>query len=246
LFVELQDSPGGNQYTVNTLCTRTSIFCYNNGGDKASAVVQRHWPTDILDARNRRHTGIAIGRIFQNDLADVVIVPFFDLKLSTYSEAQGAVDKAKVVQSARSLADSLGLALQVGDRYAFIRPRAVTRHADRTDACSISCWRSWPDLALPVPQWGPKKTAAGQPINQQSDGQSLIWVKIVDPDRNYSLALGDTVLSTQSNKQVVAGNVPRALIESFIPGASYPLYLLDTESEKKLLLGHMRIARPGA
>lgn len=247
LFLELQDRPGGNQYVVNTLCTRAFIYCYNTGGDKASIMVQRYWPIDVLDAKNARHRLIAIRRIFDNHLADVIVVPFFDLKLAAYSEAQGAIDIDKVVKSVQSIADDLNLSLVVGDRYASLRPdpKSAASASTFADRCSLSCWRSWPEMPLPIPQWGPKKAIPGKPVNQQPDGRSLLWVRVEDMERSYALALGDTLLATQSSKEVITGIIPVHMTDSLIPGARYPLYLLDTKSEEKLLLGYINIAGLG-
>lgn len=245
LFLELHPRPGGNQYSVNTLCTRASLFCYNTGGDKASVLVQRHWPIDVLDARNLRHTDIAVKRIFESKLADVVIIPYFDLKLSAYSESQGSVDIAGVLQSAEALALATGTVLTPGERYAFLRAGAKPKSTDAGEDCSISCWRSWPDIAGQAPKWGPKKAAQSRPLNLQPDGRSLIWVQIPDPGKKYALALGDTILATQSNKKVVSGSIPRHLSDSFVPGSRYPLYLLDTENSRKQLIGDLNIAGLG-
>lgn len=243
LFLELQERPGGNQYVVNILCTRASLLCYNTGGDKNTIFTQQHWPIEIVDARYSNHLEIAVRRIIQNNLVDVFVVPFFDLKLSAYSEAQGAVDVAKVVESARALARETDLDIVIDERYAFLRPRAAAREV-KTDACSISCWRSWPNLELAKqPNWGPKKVQPQQPFNRQADGRSLLWVQIDDPDRVYSLALGEALLASRSDGRAMTAHVPDTTIKAFVPGARYPLYLLDTVQEKKLLLGYLTVAR---
>lgn len=245
LFLELHDRPGGNQYAVNTLCTRASLLCYNTGGDKNMVYTQQYWPLDVANARNLNQLPIAVRRIVQGNLVDVFVIPLFDLKLSAYSEAQGAVDLGSVVKSAQALAQKTGLEMTIDDRYVFLRPRqeAPSATAPSTQLCSISCWRAWPDFSLDTPpKWGPRKIHPRRPFNQQPDGRSLLWVQVSDPDRVYSVALGEALLASRSDVKTMTAHVPNSLIDSFIPGARYPLYLLDTSKERKLLMGYLTIA----
>lgn len=244
LFLELHDNAGGNQYTVNTLCTQAALYCFNTGGDKNAVLAQRSWPTEIKDARTRRQTDIAVARLFDKHLADVVIVPFFDLRSAGYAESLGAVDIPQVVSRALELARDVDARIVIGDRFAYIRPRAPAADAS-APACSVACWRSWPDLAMAVPFWGPRAAEVGQPINPQPDGRSLVWVSIADPEGVYALALDDALLATESNgTSVVTGVVPQPMIDAFIPGARYPLHLVDTKARKKLFIGYIQVVGP--
>jgi hypothetical protein len=244
LFLELHDDPGGNQYTVNTLCARTGLICYNTGGDKASVVVRRQWPVDVLNAANFQQMTAAVDRMFANKLVDVIIVPFFDLRRSAYAESQGAIDVQETAKAAQQMADAFSLDIEVGERFALLRPRPSDEEADRVDRCGVLCWRAWPEMSLQAPKWGPRNAISGQGINLQPDGRSLIWVDIRDDGRTYGLALGETRLGTQRGARIITGSVPKQLIDSFIPGAEYPFYLLDTSSETKLFLGNLKIAPP--
>ena len=244
LFLELHDNAGGNEYTVNTLCTQAALYCYNTGGDKNAVLAQRSWPPEIKDARTLRQTDIAVRRIFDKHLADVIVVPFFDLRNAGYSEGLGAVDIDQVVARTRALAKQVDMHLVVGDRFAYLRPHASAKDTQAPE-CSVSCWRSWPDLAVKAPIWGPRAAQAGQPINVQPDGRSLLWVSIADPAGAYSLALDDTLLATESNStSVVTGLVPQKMIDAFVPGARYPLHLVDTQAQRKLFLGYIEVAGP--
>lgn len=99
-------------------------------------------------------------------------------------------------------------------------------------------------MQMPVPNWGPRRTAAGGEINPQPDGRSLMWVSVADSDRDMALAIGDRILATDSTSSLLSASVPAPMREAFIPGARYPVFLIDAGSEEKLLLGYLDIEGP--
>lgn len=240
LFIQLHPGATGNPFVSNTLCARLRLFCFNTGGDKNMVMARRSWPLDVQDAMDGRDRPGALARLFDAAMVDVVVVPFFDLRGAAYSEQGGAVDIEGVVARAEALAEASGARLELGDRFALLRPGP---RADRSGACGRACWRAWPDMEEAAPNWGPRHAVAGQPINPQPDGRSLLWVQATDADRDMSVAVGERLIPTQSNGSSITASVPQAMRDAFIPGARYPVFLIDAGAERKLLLGHLQIKR---
>ncbi len=243
LFLQLHPNAGSNPYVVNTLCTRARLFCFNTGGDKNMVMARRQWPVDVQDAMGNRERADAIARLFDASMMDVVVVPFFDLRAAAYSERRAAVDIELVVERAKALARASGTRLQLGERFATLRPDRRKSH-DASRSCGRPCWRAWPDMQVPVPNWGPRRAVAGGEINPQPDGRSLMWVSVADSDRDMALAIGDRILATDSTSSTLSASVPAPMREAFIPGARYPVFLIDAGSEEKLLLGYLDIEGP--
>jgi hypothetical protein len=67
---------------------------------------------------------------------------------------------------------------------------------------------------LEVVDFGPQQVRAGEPFNVQANGESAIWVRFNHPtDPGFRLRLGDTVLETTFEGDVLTAIVPAAATE---------------------------------
>lgn len=126
-FAPVHDAPGGNEYVVNTLCARADVRCYNAGGDKASIMVRKFWPVEILHARQRRDVAANLSSALDQGLVDVVVVPYFDLRSVVYGLRQGEVRVDRVRERAEDLAQALDAGIEHGAYFSFIRRADATQ-----------------------------------------------------------------------------------------------------------------------
>ncbi len=235
-ILALHDHPESNQYASSLMCERSLARCYNTGGDKASVIAEPWWPRELVEANGHRAVARNIAAAFQKDYVDAVVVPFFDPRLTTYSEAAGAVDIGTVVKRAKELAAATNATVTLTDRFAVLRPRQGGVQGN----CGLACWHSWDSVEMSL-QWGPKRFEAGKGFNVQVNGNSALWIKISDPDARYSVAVGDHILPTFFSGDVVSAQMTPLVFSTLIPGTSYPVYLLDRADKRAIHLGNSQV-----
>lgn len=120
-LLQLHEGAGGNEFVANTLCARADVACYNAGGDKASVMVRKDWPAEILAAKAGRDVPGQLASAFAAGLVDVVVVPYVDLRAIVYGTKAGEVPVAHVRARAEALAEALGGQLVHGAYFSFIR-----------------------------------------------------------------------------------------------------------------------------
>lgn len=80
--------PYGNDFSVNYMAGKTGIKTYNVGGDKQLYYSMRFWPSNLRNFRAREIDDFFVGKIIEllhNNDADAVVVPRFNLLLSSYA-----------------------------------------------------------------------------------------------------------------------------------------------------------------
>lgn len=83
--VVVAPSVGGhtNQYLANYLAPMLRVSMYNLGGDKAVEVASARWPEDVrLLIESEDSFASLAGTVLRNGEADMVVIPFFDLRWS--------------------------------------------------------------------------------------------------------------------------------------------------------------------
>lgn len=81
---------GGNDYLANYIVPELKIQSYNVGNDKAVVDAERQWPDDVRDLLRVDETGSdasikTIEKILRSDTANLIIVPYFDLRWDSYA-----------------------------------------------------------------------------------------------------------------------------------------------------------------
>lgn len=120
-LLQLHDRPGGNEYVANTLCARAGVHCYNAGGDKASILIRRFWPAQILGTKKGDDVAGNLRSALDQGLVDVVVVPYFDLRAVVYGLRQAEVRVDRVRERTQALAKALGAEVAHGAHFSFIR-----------------------------------------------------------------------------------------------------------------------------
>lgn len=240
MFAQLHDNAGGNQYVTNTLCAVADVRCYNAGGDKTGVMVEAAWPRQVFDIKNNRAIGPNILSAFRNDLVDVVVIPFFDLRNSVYSESQGAVPVDTVLNRAKALADSIGARLEIGGRFAYLR---MDQDRNRLP-CDLDCWQTWPSTDFQPVKWGPRSIVHGLKFNQQQNGRSSMWFGLPDRSGRYSIALGQTLLPTKANQSMIVAYIPDDVERALQVSSEIPITLVDVQGKVTHPIGTLKVSEP--
>ncbi len=99
-------------------------------------------------------------------------------------------------------------------------------------AVLAACSNVGSEKKLTLLKYGPEEIRAGQVFNKQPNGESAIWSKAANATKDTVFVLNGVSLQTavSADGSEVSALVPKELYSK--PG-EYPLYLLDTKTNKK-------------
>jgi hypothetical protein len=71
-------------YLADYLAAGADLHAYNTGGDKNFLLSQRRWPPEVMALAKPIPTGEEVAAALRSGEVDVVLVPYFHLRLSAY------------------------------------------------------------------------------------------------------------------------------------------------------------------
>lgn len=121
--------PIGNDFLINEIAAAGNFSTYNIGGDKNFAAAQTYWPTQFapLVRSIEQDPVMALNALFEQRLADVVVVPFFNLFQSSFKEAPYSANltpenNPELMEQFKDVLTSPDFDTTVTDLAIFIRP----------------------------------------------------------------------------------------------------------------------------
>jgi hypothetical protein len=76
---------GQNDILADYLAPYLNAASYSTGGDKNIILAEARWPAEIKELRHGKHVVENLSRLFESGRLDALIVPFFDMRWSSYS-----------------------------------------------------------------------------------------------------------------------------------------------------------------
>lgn len=74
-----------NDYLADYLTDKTNTKSFNVGGDKSIVLAQEEWPRQIVEFRKNKNIKINLIDLLEQNIADVLVLPFFSLRWDSYS-----------------------------------------------------------------------------------------------------------------------------------------------------------------
>lgn len=235
LFLQLHPNPERNEYLASYFCASADLRCYNVGGDKGMELSARYWPAPIYELIH----GISIEensrQVLRDGLADVIIVPMFDLRLQAYYWPSKSFPKELVQKRiAKIFGDGYSVSMSRWFAFIFINKKDGRQETEEPQS---------PDPKFPVADvlaWGPHHLS-------QKASSEYVWVKVkVLPDDDLSILIDDHVLPTikKNNDGTIAGLV-REFTERDIlrTEGNHTLYILDRKTKARQPIGTISTGR---
>lgn len=98
---------------------------------------------------------------------------------------------------------------------------------------------------LKLENWGPRSVSAGEPFNEQPNGNSALWLRFSSLERgNYLIRFGDydMITSVHPDRNVITSDLtPAQSIEATSLGGKIPVTLVDRSSGRQQLLGMFEV-----
>ncbi len=231
LFLPAHPNASRNPYLANLLCAEARLHCYDVGGDKARRISAEDWPAPVAQVAENERPLANARRVLEEDLADVVIVPLFDLRWNAGRWPPVDFPRSDALATARQLAASVPGALLASSEWIAVVHRDATRPVARDSAAD-----SAPQPHAQVLDWGPHRLAA-------SAADSYLWVKLTNAPLAPRLLLDDWPLLTyRKDDGTVAAWIRRVDWQHFRSGGSHQLILLDDASRSRQVIGRVQIA----